>query len=116
MTVKSNLNKLPTNVTLRPEAEKDYLSLPPSQQPHVLKAIIKVASNPKPASEGGYGKPLSNLNSNRLAGCLKIKLKKLGIRIVYTHIRKGDRMDIIIIGIRAEEEVYREAARRLLKR
>ena len=40
------------------EAHKDFLRLDHSQQDTVVKALKKVAKNPLPANEGGYGKPL----------------------------------------------------------
>ena len=42
------------------EAKKDLLRLNHSTQIQVLKGISKVAQNPLPVSEGGYGKPLGN--------------------------------------------------------
>ena len=64
-----------------PEAETDMDRLDGSQRKMVLKAIDKVAKNPLPVDEGGYGKPLGNKHGNNLSGLLKIKLLKLGIRI-----------------------------------
>jgi len=69
------------------EAVKDLKRLDHSQRLQVLKAINKVSSNPLPQNEVGYGKPLGNRNSARLAGYLKIKLKRLGLRVVYKLIR-----------------------------
>ena len=69
--------------------------------------------NPLPNTEGGYGKPLRNQNSSELAGLLKIKIKNAGIRIVYKLIRQDDVILIIIIGARADSEVYKEAEKRL---
>ena len=69
--------------------------------------------NPLPNTEGGYGKPLRNQNSSELAGLLKIKIKNVGIRIVYKLIRQDDVILIIIIGARADSEVYKEAEKRL---
>lgn len=64
-------------------AEKDLLALDHAQQLQVLKAIEKVSANPLPASEGGLGKPLGSRSGNNLTGYLKIKLLKLGLRVVY---------------------------------
>lgn len=44
--------------------------------------------------------------------CIKIKLKKSGIRIVYALIEVEGEMLIIIIGARANDEVYDLAAKR----
>jgi len=85
-----------------PEAEDDLDRLDGSQRNIVLKGINKVAKNPLPADEGGYGKPLGNKHGNNLSGLLKIKFLKLGIRIVYDLKRDEKGMRIIIIGIRSD--------------
>ena len=95
------------------EAEKDLNDLDHSQQLQVLKAIQKVSANPLPDTEGGYGKPLGNHSSIHLAGYLKIKLAKLGIRVVYCLIREKRMMKIIIISIRDDEKVYKIAQERI---
>ena len=89
-----------------PEAEKDLKALDGSQRLLVLKAIKKVQQNPLPQSEGGYGKPLGHKGGRDLTNLLKIKLKASGIRIVYSLIRQDEKMVIIVIGIREDEEVY----------
>ena len=114
MAKRSSLGEwLPDNVTFHEKALSDFLSLDRSMQIPVAKAIKRVAENPKPISEGGYGKPLGNRYASDLTTLLKVKLVKQGIRIVYRLIREGDRMYIIVIGVRSDEEVYKEAARRL---
>ena len=95
------------------KAEKDLAALNKSISIRVLKAIDKVSQNPLPQSEGGYGKPLGNKQSSKLAGCMKIKLKSIGLRVVYQLIRKDTVMKIIIISIRDDDEVYKEAERRI---
>jgi len=92
------------------EAKKDYNALDPSSLNQVDKAIRKVSQNPLPESEGGYGKPLGNKRGKNLTGLLKIKLKKLGIRVVYKLIRTDEIMKIIIVAARADDEVYEVAA------
>ena len=92
---------------------KDLDELDGSVRPQVLKAIFHVAVNPLPRSEGGYGVELGNKGGADLRGCLKIKLKKVGIRVIYTLKRTEQGMKIIIIGLRANNSVYEEAARRL---
>ena len=96
-----------------PKARIEYNEIDGSIKPQVSKAIDKVLQNPVPLSEGGYGKPLGNKNNSKLAGCLKIKLKKSGVRVVYRLIRDGDIMKIIVISVRDDDEVYKEAERRL---
>lgn len=94
------------------EAVEDLKRLDHSQRLQVLKAINKVSSNPLPQNEGGYGKPLGNRNSTRLAGYLKIKLKRLGLSVVYKLVREKNVMKVIVVSARAEDEVYLLAQRR----
>jgi mRNA interferase RelE/StbE len=98
-----------------PEAEKDLQNLDGSQRVLVLKAIKKVQQNPLPTDEQGYGKPLGNHNSTSLAGLLKIKLRSAGLRVVYQLRRTESSMVVIIIGVRADEEVYDLAQKRANK-
>lgn len=102
-------------VTYLDEARTDLHELDGSQKKQVAKAIKKVSYNPLPFTEGGYGKPLGNKHGYNLTGLLKIKLKKSGIRVVYDLIRDNNNMNIVVIGIREDEEVYRLAKERLLK-
>ena len=78
----------------------------------VLKAIRKVAQNPLPVNEGGYGKPLGNKGRTKLSGLLKVKLRDAGIRIVYKLIRTRTEMLIVVIGARSDDEVYQIADKR----
>lgn len=95
-----------------PEAEEDLASLDGGVRLRVAKAIQKLAQNPLPDFEGGYGKPLGNKRSFNLTNLLKCKLRKDGVRIVYQIVREGETVRIVVIGARADEEVYRLAARR----
>ena len=90
-------------------AEKDWKSFDRYHQKVIDKAIQKVMQNP---TADGYGKPLANLSGSHLHGLYKIKLKKSGIRIVYALIEVEGEMLIIIIGARANDEVYDLAAKR----
>lgn len=101
------------SVELTDEAKKDLRDLDNSQREPVLKAIKKVSKNPLPVSEGGYGKPLGNKSNINLTGCFKIKLLKLGIRIVYKLIRENGIMKIIVISVREDETVYQIAIDRV---
>lgn len=100
-------------VEYKKKAWEDFQELDASQKDQVAKAIRKVKTNPLPQREGGYGVELGNKAGLNLSGCLKIKLKKAGIRVVYQLKREKGRMVIVIIGMRAELEVYREAVKRL---
>ena len=96
------------------EASKDLKKLDPYKAKMVLKAIEKTAERPLPAPEG-IGKPLGNLAATKLSGYYKIKLKALGYRVVYGLIREENIMKIIVISIRDDAQVYKEAERRILK-
>jgi len=96
------------DVVFSEEAEKDRAALDGSVQAQVDKVIYKVAQNPLPKSEGGYGTPLRG----NLAGLCRIKLLKLGIRVVYKLVRTEASMKIIVIAARADDEVYEMAAKR----
>lgn len=95
------------------EAVKDLDRLDNSQRILVLKGIQKVQQNPLPDYEGGYGKPLGNHKGSKLAGYLKIKMKKLGLRVVYKVIKENNIMKIIIIAVRDDEAVYKMAEERI---
>ena len=95
-----------------PEAREDLHALDGSQRIRVVKAIAKVQSNPLPSSEGGYGKPLGNKRLSQLSGLMKVKLKSDGIRIVYKLERIEHAMRIVVIGVRSDDAVYREAQKR----
>lgn len=95
-----------------PEAREDLRALDGSQRIRVVKAIAKVQSNPLPSSEGGYEKPLGNKRLSQLSGLMKVKLKSDGIRIVYKLERIEHAMRIVVIGVRSDDAVYREAQKR----
>lgn len=94
-------------------AADDLDKLDRSQQIQVLKAIKKVAQNPLPNYEGGYGKPLGNQSTSKLAGYCKIKLRKLGIRVVYGIVKEDHVMKVIVISVRADDLVYKLAEKRI---
>ena len=94
-------------------AKKDLLKLDKTQRMQVLKAIEKVSQNPLPNYEGGYGKPLGNRAASQLAGYYKIKLRKSGLRVVYSIVRQQETMKVIVISVRDDEMVYRLAEQRI---
>lgn len=94
------------------EAQKDLKRLDPHNQKIILKAISKTAERPLPPPDG-IGKPLGNHASANLSGFYKIKLRDLGYRVVYSLEIKDGVMKIIIISVRADEEVYKEAEKRI---
>jgi len=101
------------DVVYTEEAEKDKDSLDVSAKNQVLKAIRKVSQNPLPKNEGGYGEPLGNKKGLNLTGYCKVKLKQLGIRVVYRVVRDGEIMRIIVVAARADDEVYEIASKRI---
>lgn len=48
-----------------------------------------------------------------LTGLYKVVLKKSGIRIVYELVELDGKMTIIVIGARKDEQVYKEAYKRI---
>lgn len=97
-----------------PEAVDDLKHLDGSVKKRVLKALDKICTKPQPAdgSNPGYGKPLGNRGGTDLTGLLKVKLKNDGVRIVYKLVECDNIMLVVIIGMRTDDEVYREAVRR----
>lgn len=110
-----NLEKLLSpNVELTELAKDDLLHLDGSVLGRVIKGINKVAKNPKPETEGGYGKPLGNKNDNNLTGYCKVKFSSIGVRCVYQCVYDEIiGMKIIIISMRADNKVYEEAVQRI---
>lgn len=94
------------------EALEDMKRLDQVQRLQVIKAINKVAENPLPQAEGGYGKPLGNKGTTNLSGYCKIKLLKLGLRIVYQAFRENNTMKVIVVFTRADDEAYLLAQKR----
>lgn len=91
------------------DALRDMRKLDGSSRALVLKAIDKVRKDP---TEDGYGKPLGNKGGSNLTGLMKIKLRDAGIRVVYKLEVKDGVMKVIVVAARADEQVYREAAKR----
>ena len=94
-------------------SKADLKALDKSQACQVRKAIERVSKNPLPKSEGGYGTPLGHKDGKNLTGLCRIKLLKLGIRVVYKIIREEEMMRIIVIAARTDEEVYEIASTRI---
>lgn len=98
-----------------PEALTDMKKLDHSVHPQVLKGIQKVSQNPISAYQGGYGKPLGNKDGTNLTGLFKIKFRGIGIRVVYSVEEKDGIMTIIVVSVRADNQVYQEASKRKTK-
>ena len=97
------------------DSAKDLKNFAGNLRLMAVKAIGKVLQNPLPVTEGGYGKPLGNKQGNDLAELLKIKLRDAGIRVVYKLIRAETEMLVVVIGARADDEVYETAQHRAKK-
>ena len=98
-----------------PEAEKEFAALAGNQRILVAKALKRVQQNPVSIYEGGYGKPLGNKSGTDLTGLFKIKLKASGLRVVYQLVRTETEMLVVVVGARADDEVYKIAAKRAEK-
>ena len=103
---------MPWEVEFIDEALRDLRKLDAYNRKLVLKAVSKAAERPLPPPDG-VGKPLGHRVTANLSGCYKIKLRGLGYRVVYTLLREKERMRVIVISVRSDNEVYIEAARRL---
>ncbi|NEG90018.1 type II toxin-antitoxin system RelE family toxin [Bifidobacterium aerophilum] len=95
------------------EAAKDVSRLREPAKSHVYSILKKVAENPLPFTEGGYGKPLGHKRDGNLTGYLKVKLKGDGLRAVYRLERTEHAMIVVVVSIRDDNAVYKEAARRI---
>ncbi len=98
-----------------PEAQKEFEALARNQRILVAKALKKVQQNPVSIYEGGYGKPLGNKGGTDLSGLFKIKLKAAGLRVVYKLIQTETEMLVVVVGARADDEVYKIAEKRAVK-
>ena len=94
------------------EAQRDLQKLDANNRRFILKAIEKTAQRPLPPLDG-IGKPLGNHAAANLSGYYKIKLRDLGYRVVYGLVQEGNVMKVIVISIRDDDAVYREAERRI---
>lgn len=94
------------------EAQRDLKRLDPYNRKFILKAIEKTAERPLPPPDR-IGKPLGNHATSKLSGFYKIKLRNLGYRVVYSLVREKETMKVIVISIRDDEAVYKEAERRI---
>lgn len=97
------------------EALNDMKKLDNSIRPQVAKGIQKVSQNPVSIYQGGYGKPLGNKDGSNLAGLFKIKFRGIGIRVVYSIEERNSVMTIIVVSVRADNQVYQEASHRRTK-
>jgi mRNA interferase RelE/StbE len=92
-------------------AVKDLKGYDKNINEQVIAVIVKRARNGPLIKPKGVGKPLGK----ELNGFSNIKLKSLNLRIVYRPVEKDDKifMEIIAIGPRDKDTVYRKAVKRL---
>lgn len=100
------------NIEYVKEAQRDLKRLDLYNRKVILKAIEKTAERPLPPPDG-IGKPLGNHAGSKLSGYFKIKLRDSGYRVVYQLVTEGETMRIIVISVRDDETVYKEAERRI---
>lgn len=93
------------------DAKTDWASLDGHQKKFVTKALQRIEVN-----ANNIGEALSKKRQIDLTGYRKVKLKAVGIRIVYKVLNdKIEVAEIVAIGNRADEEVYKEAFERISK-
>ncbi len=102
-------------VKFLPEAVNDMKKLDHSLRPQVAKGIRKVSQNPVSIYQGGYGKPLGNKDGTNLSGLYKIKFRGIGIRAIYSLEEHEGVMTVIVVSVRADNQVYQEAGKRRTK-
>lgn len=98
------------------DAINDMKKLDRSVRQRVADGIEKASFNPYPKDQGGYGKRLGNKRGVNLAGLLEIKFRGMGIRAVYELVIKEKAMEIIVVSVREDEIVFKEAFKRLQRR
>ncbi|MCG7334871.1 addiction module toxin RelE [Sporosarcina sp. ACRSM] len=93
------------------EAKEEYGKLDGS-----IKKFVDIAITKMQLRADELGEELTKKSHSNLVGCRKIKFRKIGIRIVYRIIGdKAEIAEIIAVGKREENEVYKNAAKRLSK-
>ena len=98
-----------------PEALSDLACIDKAVRAQVVKGINKIVQNPVAKFKGGYGERLSNQKGKDLSGLYKIKYRDIGIRVVYSLKEQNGIITVIIVGARADDEVYDEAYKRRIK-
>lgn len=93
-----------------PEVQADMKALDGSQRKAVLMALLKLQQRPEE-----YGKPLGNKHGLNLTGLRRVKLRALGIRVVYRLIPQSEMVLVLAVGKREDDKVYREVLRRYRK-
>jgi mRNA-degrading endonuclease RelE of RelBE toxin-antitoxin system len=100
------------NYLLAREVIKDIKSLGGNERKWLVAALVRLAQN-----KHGIGKSLSNNQHTKLHQSFELKNKSLGIRMVYRYNIDGkiEMIELIIVGERSDDEVFRLAAARIQK-
>lgn len=107
------LRQYGVEVRFSKNARQDFKSYDKGEKTNILAMLTLQAKKGPLLKPDGNGKPLHK----DLAGFAKIKRKDLSLRIVYRP-RQNDElvvMEVIAIGPRDKDEVYRMAVRRLIE-
>ena len=107
------MDEQPYTVKYHELAFEDLKALDKSVAKRVLQKIKEVAVNPVSIYEGGRGYPLGNKRGVNLHNLYKIKMRGLGIRVVYQLHITETAMYIIVVGVRDKDEVYETAYKRI---
>ena len=96
------------NISYFPQVREDWRKLDGSQiKPVRIRIARNLATNPMECGEA-----LGNKHGRDLTGLRRLKLRKLGIRVVY-RVLPPNTVEVIAIGPRADDEVYRVAESRI---
>ena len=107
-----SLKVLFSNLEFYDEAVREWRNLDGHQKKFVSKALEKIELR---GSE--IGEPLGNKRNIDLTGYRKVKLRQIGIRIIYRVTNEVVEItEIVAIGDRVDEEVYQDASERIQKR
>ena len=92
------------------EAQEDYDALDGSQKKWVEESVERLKVRGGEIGEPLYKSPIADLR-----GCKKLKNNNLGLRIVFRVISPGqcEIIEIIVVGMRKDSEVYQTAGKRL---
>ncbi|MFX4303715.1 type II toxin-antitoxin system RelE family toxin [Alicyclobacillus tolerans] len=106
------LREYGVEVKFSKNAKQDFKSYGKDEKTNIISMLVLQAKKGPLLKPDGNGKPLHK----ELAGFAKIKRNDLSLRIIYRP-RRADElvvMEVIAIGPRDKEEVYRMAMRRLI--
>lgn len=100
---------MPFRIVYHQKVYKDLQKLKFSQRQlrELKKKIEAVSCNPFPKSQGGLGEPLAG----NLKGLMKFRFDD-AYRVVYRILIEDEEMKILVIGLRADLHVYKQAERR----